>query len=73
MEVMTMTIKYLSTTALSKELNKPVKELFDLLVYTGLIKRIDDNWRLTDKGKSKGGIVKNHPRLGSYIAWDEKI
>lgn len=70
---MSVTIKYISTTALSKELNKPAKVLFELLVDKGLIERINDNWILTNKGKSNGGIVKNHPRIGSYIAWDEKI
>jgi hypothetical protein len=75
MEVVTMSvkIKYISTTALSKELNKPAKIIFELLVDKGLIERADDSWVLTDKGKANGGIVKNHPRIGSYIAWDEKI
>jgi hypothetical protein len=75
LEVVTMSvsIKYISTTVLSKELNKPAKLLFELLVDKGLIERVDDNWLLTEKGRSHGGIVKNHPRIGSYIAWDEKI
>ncbi len=63
---MTTTIKYISTTALSKELNKPAKVIFELLLEKGLIERVDESWVLTDKGKSQGGIVKNHPRLGSY-------
>lgn len=66
-----MTIKYLSTSALSKEIQIPAKEAFKLLADSGLIKRVENNWVLTDKGKESGGIVKNHPQYGSYIAWRE--
>ncbi|MFJ8264775.1 glycerol kinase [Peribacillus asahii] len=66
-----MAIKYLSTTALSKEIQLPAKEVFKLLADKGLVKREKDNWILTDEGKAKGGIVKSHPQYGSYIAWCE--
>jgi hypothetical protein len=65
--------KYLSTTALSKELNIKVKDVFDILQASGLIDRVDDNWMLTDKGKAKGAIIKTHPKIGSYIAWESSI
>jgi len=66
-----MAIKYLSTTALSKEIQIPAKEVFKLLADTGLVKRENDNWILTNDGKEKGGIVKSHPKFGNYIAWCE--
>jgi len=52
-----MAVKYLSTTALSKEIQIPVKEVFKLLAENRLVKREGDNWILTDEGKNKGGIV----------------
>jgi hypothetical protein len=42
------------------------------LVDNQLIEQVDDKWVLTENGKSKGGIVMNHSRVGFYIAWDEK-
>lgn len=66
-----MAIKYLSTTALSKELQLPTKEVFKLLSDNGLVNRDGENWILTKEGESKGGVVKTHPQYGSYIAWTE--
>lgn len=66
-----MTTKYISTTALSKEINLAAKEVFNLLSEKGLISREDNNWVLTEKGKAKGGVVKSHHQYGSYIAWSE--
>ncbi|PMC35732.1 glycerol kinase [Bacillus sp. UMB0899] len=66
-----MTKKYLSTTALSKEIQLPAKEVFQLLSESGLVIRKEENWILTDKGKEKGGLVKSHPKFGTYIAWCE--
>lgn len=66
-------IKYLSTTALSKELKMNVKEVFQIFLNDGLIERNNDNWVLTEKGKKSGGIIKKHPKAGEYIAWDENI
>ncbi|MEN2767929.1 glycerol kinase [Ornithinibacillus xuwenensis] len=65
--------KYLSSTALSKELNIPTKNVFEILQTNGLIERDNANWILTDKGKKLGGVIKTHPRVGEYIAWAEYI
>lgn len=62
-------IKYLSTTALAKKLNMPVKKLFEVFLNNGFIEKDNDNWTLTEKGKKKGGTIKTHPKLGTYIAW----
>ncbi|WP_237566190.1 phage antirepressor KilAC domain-containing protein [Oceanobacillus massiliensis] len=66
-------IKYLSTTALSKELKMGVKDVFQILLNNNYIERLNDNWILTEKGKQLGGITKKHPRIGEYIAWSEEI
>ncbi|WP_282141016.1 hypothetical protein [Cytobacillus oceanisediminis] len=68
-----MTKNYLSTTALSKECNKPVKEVFDLLTKKKFIKRVNDIWVLTEKGKQCGGIQRNHAVHGGYIAWKREL
>ncbi|OAB46382.1 hypothetical protein PBAT_10145 [Paenibacillus antarcticus] len=43
------------------------------MVNNGLISRENDTWVLTELGKTNGGVIKNHPQHGSFIAWDEKI
>jgi hypothetical protein len=63
--------KYLSTTALSKELSLAAKDVFKLLEDAGLVKHEENHWVLTDAGKEKGGVIKTHPQYGSYIAWLE--
>jgi hypothetical protein len=70
---MTTKIKYLSTTALSKELEIPLKEFFSKLVHDGLIIREDDNWALTEKGKTKGGTYKTHNSGNTYIVWPDLL
>jgi phage antirepressor YoqD-like protein len=59
--------KSLSTTALSKELNIPVKELFLILQSNGFIIRENDSWVLTELGKGKGGTIKHHHQHGSFM------
>ncbi|TYP69636.1 glycerol kinase [Paenibacillus methanolicus] len=68
-----MTQKLLSTTALAKEMGIQAKELFQTLTDADCIKRENDGWVLTDKGREFGGTLKTHPQHGTYIAWDEQI
>jgi hypothetical protein len=68
-----MSIKYLSTTALSKELNVSSKDLFAFFENAGLIAGEQKSWYLTDPGKEMGGILKTHPQHGTYLAWNENI
>lgn len=64
-------IKYLSTSALARKLNLGSKDLFNRLLDAQLINRTKDEWELTNKGKSVGGIYKTHAVHGKYIAWPE--
>ncbi|MEI2664052.1 glycerol kinase [Rossellomorea sp. LJF3] len=66
-------VKYVSTTALSKELKINVKDMFNIFLANGFINRVDDYWVLTEKGKQIGGTIKKLPRVGEYIAWKEDI
>jgi hypothetical protein len=67
-----MSSKYISTSALAKEMSMQPKELFQKLLDKGLIRRDKgDSWNLTDLGKENGGVMKTHPQYGTYIAWDE--
>ncbi|WP_343781417.1 glycerol kinase [Virgibacillus salarius] len=50
-----------------------VKDVFQILVDNDLVKRVDDNWAVTDKGEKLGGTKKKHPKIGEYIAWNENI
>ncbi len=68
-----MSEKHLSTTALSKLMGKETKELFVLLAQGGWIIKVDDHWRLTEKGRFEGGTYINHPKYGEYIAWPESV
>lgn len=68
-----MSEKYLSTTALSRALGKETKEVFVLLAQGGWIIKVDDHWRLTEKGRFEGGTYINHPKYGEYIAWPESV
>lgn len=65
-------IKYLSTTALSKELGASSKDLFNEFERLKLIIKKNDDWELTNLGKSYGGQLKKG-QYGDYIAWPENI
>lgn len=58
---MTQEIKYLSGTALAKELGMATRDFFSILVEMGYIEKDGDNWKLTDIGKDKGGL--RHPAV----------
>lgn len=66
-------MKLVSTTALSKSLGITTKELFATLLNQGLIKKEDEKWVLTDKGKVIGGETKESKQYGIYIVWPEDI
>ena len=62
-------MKYLSTSALAKELNVKSNELFNEFKTSGLIERSNDQWVLTDLGEKRGGKTKTNPKYGEYIVW----
>jgi len=64
--------KYLSTTALSKELGISSKDLFSKFETLNWIERKDNNWLLTESGIIKGAQTKRG-QYGEYIAWPDTI
>ncbi|MBC7487555.1 MAG: phospholipase D family protein [Cytophagaceae bacterium] len=65
-------IKYISTTALSKELGVSSKDLFSKFETLNWIERKDNNWLLTNSGIIKGAQNKRG-QYGEYIAWPSTI
>ncbi|UTA46379.1 4-alpha-glucanotransferase [Simiduia sp. 21SJ11W-1] len=65
--------KYVSTTALAKQLGKEPKEVFVLLARAHWMVKVDDRWQLTEKGKFEGGIYLTHPKYGEYVGWPEAV
>lgn len=65
-------IKFLSTTAVSKELGLSSKDLFAKFEKLNWIERKNDEWVLTTFGKNKGAQTKRG-QYGEYIAWPETI
>lgn len=66
-------MEFLSTTALSNELNIPTNELFAKLKGLGWIDRNADKWLLTEMGKQKGGQTRSNPKYGEFIVWPEVL
>lgn len=65
-------VKFLSTTAISKELGISSKDLFSKFEKLHWIERKNDDWILTNSGKNKGAQIKNG-QYGEYIAWPDTI
>lgn len=64
--------KFLSTTALSKEVGLSSKDLFKKFEKLNWIERKNDEWVLTVSGKSKGAQTKQG-QYGKYISWPDSI
>lgn len=65
--------KAISTSALAKQLNIPVQQLFNCLHDYGWIKRVDEHWALTAKGEYEGGEYVHSNKYGRYIVWPSRI
>lgn len=63
----------ISTSALAKLNAISSKELFANLSERGLLTRNNDNWTLTQEGKSIGGEYKNSTKFGQYIVWPKNL
>lgn len=66
-------MEYISTSALSTELDMKSSDLFAKLKTLGWIDRVSDKWVLTELGKQKGGQTRTNPKYGEYIVWPENI
>ena len=66
-------MKKISTTALSKLLGIPPKELFARLLELGFLSKEEQSWVLTSDGKKQGGAYKESQQYGKYIVWPEDI
>ena len=64
--------KYFSATALSKEIGITSKELNSQFEKLKWIEKKNDEWILTNIGKSKGGQMRKG-QYGDYIAWPEIV
>lgn len=64
--------KYFSATALSKEIGITSKDLTSQFEKLKWIEKKNEEWVLTNLGKSKGGQMKKG-QYGDYIAWPEII
>ena len=63
----------ISTSALSKLLQKPSKEIFDKLRSERLISKEGDSWSLTKQGYEFGGEMIESKKFGRFIAWPEQL
>ncbi|CAA0089452.1 Uncharacterised protein [Zhongshania aliphaticivorans] len=63
----------LSTSALAKQGEIPVQQLFGVLKDYGWIRKIDDGWVLTSKGEFEGGSYQTSKRYGRYIVWPQNL
>ena len=64
--------KFFSITALSKEIGIPIKDLQGKFEKLKWIEKKNEDWVLTNFGKSKGAKLKNG-QYGEYIAWPENM
>ena len=65
--------KMVSTTQLAKAHSMTAKELFSKFLDAGLVARVNDSWQLTEKGKEKGGTIRNSKQFGEYIVWPSSL
>lgn len=63
----------LSTSALAKQLDIPLQQLFGTLRDYGWIRKLEDGWALTPKGEFEGGEYVHSKRYGRYIVWPEAL
>lgn len=59
----------ISTSALARQLEVPVQQLFSTLKDYEWIRKIDEGWALTPKGEFEGGEYRHSKRYGRYIVW----
>lgn len=62
-----------STSALAKQLQLPIQQLFATLRDYGWIERRAETWTLTPKGEFEGGQYHTSKRYGRYIVWPPSL
>ena len=65
--------KELSNTSLAKELHISLTSLREKLAKMGLVSNSSNAGELTQAGKLRGGLIREHKKYGSYITWPEDI
>lgn len=68
-----MSGKYLSTSAIARDLKVTGKELFAIFQEYGLISKTESSWELTQEGKEYGAKTRDSKQYGKYIVWPETI
>jgi Mn-dependent DtxR family transcriptional regulator len=68
-----MNEKYLSTSAIARELKVTGKELFAIFQDYGLIRKTESGWELTQEGEKYGAKTRDSKQYGKYIVWPETI
>lgn len=63
----------MSTSALARQLEVPVQQLFGTLKDYDWIRKVSDGWALTPKGEFEGGEYRNSKRYGRYIVWPSTL
>jgi hypothetical protein len=49
------------------------KRMFAMLVERGYVSSDGDDWLLSQSGRLLGGVYKEHPKYGTYIAWPDSL
>ena len=62
-----------STSALARQLDIPMQQLFAVLRDYKWIERAGDEWVLTPKGEFEGGSYRTSKRYGRYIVWPSEV
>ncbi|OBU46951.1 hypothetical protein AYY26_13005 [Photobacterium phosphoreum] len=63
----------ISTSQLAKARGLVAKNLFNELAEVGYITRDNNEWLLTDIGKTAEGEYKQSPQFGQYIVWPKEL
>ncbi|MDA0946834.1 MAG: hypothetical protein O2791_07225 [Bacteroidetes bacterium] len=59
----------ISTTKLGEKEGWTSKETFSKLSEWGLIEKVEDEWRPTERGLASGGQMVEHPKYGPTLRW----
>lgn len=70
---MPVEVAKLSSSKLAKKYGCSTDELMLKLVESMYLKKIDDDYQLTEFGVNMGGEEKNHPRFGKFFTWPEDL